>query len=223
MNTPHPPVRTAALAQSLPRVVRNTYLLLSIVMAVAAAGALIGLRVGVPLGLGMWIVFMVVFIGGPFAINAARNSDAAIWLTLAWAGLVGFLLSPLVAAYLSLPGGASIVFNALAGTAVLFVGLSAVAITTRKDFGFLRSFLMAGLIVALVSIVVLLFVQIPLLSLVVSAMVVLLMSGFILYDTSRMIHDGEANAVFITVALFGNIVVLFTHVLNLMAIFSGED
>lgn len=223
MNTPPPPVRTAALPQPLPRVVRNTYLLLSIVMAVAAAGALIGLRAGVPLGLGMWIVFMVVFIGGPFAINAARNSDAAIWLTLAWAGLVGFLLSPLVAAYLALPGGAAIVFNALAGTAVLFVGLSAVAITTRKDFGFLRSFLMAGLIVALVGIVVLLFTQIPLLSLVISAMVVLLMSGFILYDTSRMIHDGESNAVFITVALFGNIVVLFTHLLNLMAIFSGED
>ena len=101
MNTPQPPVRAAALPQPLPRVVRNTYLLLSIVMAVAAVGAMLGLRAGIPLGFGMWIVFMVVFIGGPFAINAARNSDAAIWLTLAWAGLVGFLLSPLVAAYLA--------------------------------------------------------------------------------------------------------------------------
>ena len=49
------------------------------------------------------------------------------------------------------------------------------------------------------------------------------MSGFILYDTSRMIHDGAANPVYITVSLFANIVVLFSHLLNLFAMLSGED
>jgi modulator of FtsH protease len=207
----------------LPRIVRNTYLLLSMVMAVAAIGAFVGLRAGIPFSFGMWLVFMVVFIGGPFAINAARQSDAAIWLTFAWAGLVGFLLSPLIAAYLSMPGGATIVTNALGGTAVLFVALSAIVLTTRRDFSFLGSFLMAGTIVALVGIVAALIFQIPLLAVTLSAFIVLLISGFILYDTSRMIHDGNANPVHITVALFGNIVVLFTNLLSLMSFFSGED
>lgn len=215
--------RPAVATGALPSVVRNTYLLLSMVMAVAAAGALIGLRSGIPWSMGMWLVFMVVFIGGPFAINAAKKGDTAIWLTFAWAGLVGFLLSPMIARYLAIPGGSGIVMNALGGTAALFVGLSAVALTTKKDFSFLSSFLMAGVIVVLLGIVALLFLQTPMLALLISGLAVLLMSGFILYDTSRMIHDGAANPVYITVSLFGNIVVLFSHLLSLMSFFGGDD
>ena len=214
---------TGTASTSLPRVVRNTYLLLSMVMAVASVGAFIGLRSGLQWSMGMWLVFMVVFIGGPFAINAARSGDKAIWMTFAWAGLTGFLLSPMIAAYLSIPGGSAIVMNALGGTAALFVGLSAVALTTKKDFSFLSSFLMAGVIVILLGIVALLFLQTPMLSLLISGLAVLLMSGFILYDTSRMIHDGAANPVYITVSLFANIVVLFSHLLNLFAMLSGDD
>lgn len=208
---------------ALPRVVRNTYLLLSMVLAVAAVGAFVGLQSGLQWSMGMWLVFMVVFIGGPFAINAAKQSDAAIWLTFAWAGLVGFLLSPMIAAYLAIPGGSAIVMNALAGTAAVFVGLSAVVLTTKRDFSFLGSFLMAGVIVVLLGIVALLIFQTPLMSLVISAMAVLLMGAFILYDTSRMIHDGNANPVYITVSLFGSIVVMFSHLLNLFAFLSGDD
>lgn len=208
---------------ALPRIVRSTYLLLSMVMVVAAIGAFIGLRIGLTWSIGMWLVFMAVFIGGPFAINAAKQSDAAIWLTFAWAGAVGFLLSPLIAAYLAMPGGAAVVTNALAGTAVVFVGLSAIVLTTRRDFSFLGSFLMAGTLVAIVGIVALLFLQIPAMAVGLSAMIVLLISGVILYDTSRMIHDGAANPVHITVSLFGNIVVLFTNLLQLLSFFSGED
>lgn len=215
--------RPVAATGAASNVVRHTYLLLSMVMAVAAVGAFIGLRSGITWSLGMWLVFMVVFIGGPFAINAAKKGDTAIWLTFAWAGLVGFLLSPLIAAYLAIPGGSGIVMNALGGTAALFVGLSAVALSTKKDFSFLASFLMAGVIVVLLGIVALLFFQTPMLALVISGLAVLLMSGFILYDTSRMIHDGAANPVYITVSLFGNIVVLFSHLLNLMSLLGGDD
>ncbi len=216
-------ILTGTADTALPRVVRNTYLLLAMVMAVASVGAFIGLRSGLQWSMGMWLVFMVVFIGGPFAINAARKGDTAIWMTFAWAGLTGFLLSPMIAAYLSIEGGSAIVMNALGGTAALFVGLSAVALTTKKDFSFLSSFLMAGVIVVLLGIVALLFLQTPMLSLLISGLAVLLMSGFILYDTSRMIHDGAANPVYITVSLFANIVVLFSHLLNLFAMLSGDD
>ena len=203
--------------------VRNTFLLLSLVLGVATAGAGIGLAMDIGWGLGMWLLLMVVFIGGPFAIGKAPSGQAAIGLTFAWAGLVGFLLSPMVAAYLSLPGGGAIVFNALAATAVLFVALSGYAVMSRRDFSFLGGFLMAGLIVVLRAIVANIFLQIPLLSGTISAAAVLLMCALILFDVSRLIHDGAASAIMITVSLFANIVVLFSHLLNLFAFLSGDD
>ncbi|HBK56302.1 MAG TPA: FtsH protease modulator YccA [Xanthomonadales bacterium] len=205
------------------RTLRNAYLLLSMALAVAAVGAGIGLAAGLGWSLGMWVVFMVVFIGGPFAIHAVRSGQAAILMTFAWTGLVGFLLSPLVNAYLSMPGGSSIVFNALATTAVLFVALSAYAVISRKDFSFMGGFLFAGMIVVVLAIVANIFLNIPLLSVVISAVAVMLMCGLILFDTSRMIHDGEANPVHMVVSLFANLTVLFSHLLNLFSFLSGED
>jgi len=215
--------RPAVQAVSLNRTLRNTYLLLSVALGLAAVGAGIGLALNLGWSLGMWLLFMAVFIGGPFAINAAKSGQAAIWLTFAWAGAVGFLLSPLVAAYLSLPGGGSIVFNALATTAILFVALSAYAVLSRRDFSFMGGFLFAGLIVVLLAIVANIFLAIPMLSLTISAVAVLLMCGLILFDTSRMIHAGETNPVFMVVSLFASITVLFSHLLNLFAFLSGDD
>ncbi len=223
MTEPHVVAQTAVQSAALNRTLRNTYLLLSFALGLAAVGAGVGLSLNIGWSIGMWLLFMAVFIGGPFAINAAKSGQAAIWLTFAWAGLVGFLLSPLVGAYLSLPGGAGIVFNALATTAVLFVALSAYAVMSRRDFSFMGGFLFAGLIVVLLAIVANIFLAIPLLSLTISAVAVLLMCGLILYDTSRMIRDGESNPVFMVVSLFASITVLFTHLLNLFHFLSGDD
>jgi modulator of FtsH protease len=203
--------------------VRQTYTLLAIVMGFAAAGAGVGLALEIGWSIGMWLLLMVVFIGGPFAIGAVRNGNVAILMTIGWGALVGFLLSPMVAMYLTLPGGASIVFNALAATAVVFLALSGYALVSRKDFSFMAGFLFTGLIVVLLAIVANIFLQIPVLSLVISGAAVLLMGAMILYDTSRLIHDGAANCVTITVALFSDITVLFSHLLRIFAFLSSED
>lgn len=216
-------LRQSAQAAGVSRLVRQTYTLLGIVMAVAAAGAGLGLVLGLGWNLAMWLVFMVVFIGGPFAIDRAKSGDAAIWLTIAWGGLVGFLLSPLVGAYLSLPGGSTIVLQALGTTALLFFVLSGYALASRRDFSFMAGFLVVGLVVVLLAIVANLFFQVPALSLAISGAAVLLMCGMILWDTSRMIHDGAANCVTITVSLFANLTVLFAHLLRLFAFFGGDD
>ncbi len=212
-----------AVATPINRTLRQTYTLLGIVMAIAAAGAGVGLAINMPWSMGMWIGFMVVFIGGPFLINANRNSQASIGLTMVWAGLVGFLLSPMVNAYLSIPGGSSIVLNALATTAVLFFSLSAYALTTKKDFSFMAGFLFVGLILVLLAIIANIFLQIPALSLTISSVAVLLMCGMILFDTSRMVNGGETNPVMIVVSLFANIVVLFSHLLSLFSFLGGDD
>ncbi len=215
--------QTFEAARDTNRVVRQTYTLLAMVLAVAAAGAGAGLAMGIPWSFGMSLLFLAVFIGGSFALHAMRNSQASIGLCFVWAGLVGFLMSPMVGVYLSLPGGSSIVLNALTTTAVLFFGLSLYAVNSRRDFSFMGGFLFVGVIVLLLAIVANLFLQIPLLSITISAAAVLLMSGLILFDTSRMIHGGERNPVLLTVSLFGSIAVLFLHLLNLFAAFTGED
>lgn len=203
--------------------IRNTFILLSLVLGTAAVGAGVGLGLRIPLGMGMWIVFMAVFIGGPFLLSRIGNGQTQIGLTFAWAFAVGLLFSPLVGAYLSFPGGSAIVLNALVTTAVLFTALAGYAVVSRKDFSFMGGFLFAGIIVVLIAIVANLFLQIPMLSLVISAAAVLLMCAAILWETSRLIHEPNANPVMITIGLFSSIVVLFSHLLNLFSALSGDD
>lgn len=214
--------RSQLAAPVIDGVVRNAFILLAMVLGVSALGAGLGLATGLQWSIGMWLVLMVVFIGGPFLIRKV-GGQAAIGLTFAWAGLVGFLLSPMVGAYLSLPGGNTIVLGALGTTAVLFVALAGYAAVSRRDFSFLGGFLFAGLLVVLLAIVANIFLQIPMLSVTISAVAVLLMCGMILYDVSRLLREGHQSSLEIVIELFADIVVLFSHLLRLFSFFSGED
>ncbi|MFP4244916.1 MAG: Bax inhibitor-1/YccA family protein [Ectothiorhodospira sp.] len=214
-----PQAGSRALATN--KVIRNTYLLLSMTLAFSAAMAFVALAVGAqPVH---WLVMLAVFIGMPFGIQALRNSVWALPLTFAFTGIMGYILGPIVGLYLALPNGPAIVGGALASTAVVFVGLSGYALVTRKDFSFLGGFVFVGLLVALAAIIANIFLALPALSLAISSAVVLLISAAILWDTSRMVHDGEANYVMMTVSLFANIYVLFMHLMNLFALLSGDN
>lgn len=203
------------------KVIRSTYLLLSLTLAFSAVTAFTAMAIQAPPV--HWIFMLAVLIGGPFAIHAVRNSVWGLVLTFAFTGLLGFFLGPILSLYLGLPNGAQIVGNAFGTTAVAFVALSAYALTTRKDFSFLGGFLIVGLVLALVAIVANLFLAIPALSLAISAAVVLLLSAAILFDTSRMIHDPDANYIVMTVSLYANLYVMFLHLLNLFHAFSGDN
>jgi modulator of FtsH protease len=180
------------------QVIRNTYLLLSLTLAFSAVMAFTAMAINAPPV--HWILMIAVLIGGPFAIHAARNSIWGLVLTFVFTGALGFFLGPILSMYLGLPNGPQIVGNAFGTTAVAFVALSGYALTTKKDFSFLGGFLIVGLVLALVAIVANIFLGIPALSLTISAAVVLLLSAAILYDTSRMIHDREANYIVMTVS-----------------------
>ena len=125
--------------------------------------------------------------------------------------------------YLAFPGGSELIMTALGGTGVIFLGLSAYVLTTRKDFSFLGGFLFVGFLVILGAAIANIFFAIPALSLAISAAVILIMSGFILFDTSRIIHGGETNYLRATVGLYLNIHNLFVHLLHLLSFFSGDD
>jgi modulator of FtsH protease len=125
--------------------------------------------------------------------------------------------------YLSIPNGEQIVMTAMGGTGVIFLGLSGYALTTRKDFSFLGGFLMVGILVAFLAGIASIFLSMPGLSLAVSAMFILLMSGLILYQTSAIIHGGETNYIMATVTLYISIYNLFLSLLQLLGVFGGDD
>jgi modulator of FtsH protease len=125
--------------------------------------------------------------------------------------------------YAGFPGGSGLILQAFGTTALVFFGLSGYVLTTKKDFSFMGGFLLVGLIVAVVASVANIFLGIPALSLAVSAAIVFIMSGFILYDTSRIINGGETNYIRATVSMYLNIYNLFTSILHLLGFFGGDD
>jgi modulator of FtsH protease len=138
-------------------------------------------------------------------------------------GFMGLTLGPIINLYLATANGSQLVMTALGGTGVIFLALSGYALTSRKDFSFMGGFLMVGILVAFLGGIAAMIFSMPLMSLVVSGMFVLLMSGMILYQTSDIIHGGETNYILATVTLYISIYNLFLSLLHLLTAFAGED
>jgi modulator of FtsH protease len=139
-------------------------------------------------------------------------------------GFMGLTLGPVISAYLgAFSNGHQLVMTAMGGTGVIFLGLSAYVLTTRKDFSFMAGFLFAGILVAFLAGLGAVIFSIPALSLAVSAMFVMLMSGLILYETSQIVHGGETNYIMATVTLYISIYNLFLSLLHLLGIFGGDE
>ncbi len=203
------------------RVLKNTYLLLSMTLLFSAMTA--GLSMALNLSHMAALMLTLVGFGLLFVVNATANSGKGIVAVFAFTGVMGAALGPMLNAYLALPNGPSLVMQALGGTAIVFFGLSGYALTTRKDFSYMGGFLIVGLLVAVVASIANIFLAIPALSLTISAAVVLIMSGLILFDTSRIVNGGETNYIRATVALYLDIYNLFVHLLHLLGAFGGDD
>ena len=203
------------------KVLKNTYLLLGMTLLFSAVTAGVSMAVGLPHGAAL--VLMLVGFGLLFVVNRMADSSKGLIAIFAFTGVMGASLGPMLNYYLAMPGGPALVMQALGGTAVVFFGLSAYALTTRKDFSYMGGFLMVGLLVAIVAMIANIFLAIPALSLTISAAVVMIMSGLILFDTSRIINGGETNYIRATVALYLDIYNLFIHLLHLLTALSGDD
>lgn len=203
------------------KVLKNTYMLLGMTLAFSAVTAGIATAMRLPPFMGL--VLMLVGFGLLFVVNRMADTAKGLPAIFAFTGVMGAALGPTLSFYLALPGGPALVMQALGGTAIVFFGLSAYALTTRKDFSYMGGFLMTGLIVAVVASIANIFLAIPLLSLTISGAVVLIMSGLILFDTSRIVNGGETNYIRATVALYLNVYNLFIHMLHLLTVLSGGD
>ena len=203
------------------KVLKNTYMLLGMTLVFSTITASLSMAMG--LGQGAAMILMLVGFGLLFVVHRTADSSKGIIAIFAFTGVMGASIGPMLNHYLAMPNGPSLVMQALGGTAVVFFGLSAYALTTRKDFSYMGGFLMVGLLVAVVAMIANIFLNIPALSLTISAAVVLIMSGMILFDTSRIINGGETNYIRATVALYLDIYNLFIHLLHLLTAFGGDD
>ena len=202
------------------KVIRNTYTLLSMTLLFSALTAGIAVMTNMPFINP--IITLVGYFGLLFLTTRFRNSGLGLLCVFALTGFMGLTLGPIISAYLSLPNGGQIVMTAMGGTGVIFLGLSGYALTTRKDFSFIGGFLMVGILVAFLASLASLFLTLPGLSLAVSAMFILLMSGMILYQTSQIIHGGETNYIMATVSLYIAIYNLFISLLQMLGLFNDE-
>jgi modulator of FtsH protease len=203
------------------KVLRNTYWLLGMTLLFSAGTASLAVTMG--LGRGAALVCSLLALGIVFFIGRFANSSKGIGLVFAFTGLMGASLGPLLDHYLKMANGSQLIMQALGATAVVFFSLSAYVLTTRKDFSFMRGFLFVGLIVVVLAVIANIFFQSATAHLALSAAIALLMSGFILFDTSRIVNGGETNYIMATVSLYLNVYNLFVSLLQLMGFFGGEE
>ncbi len=209
------------------KVLRNTYMLLGMTLAFSALTASISMAMQLGSGMAMIMsiaALAIVWLVLPRTANTAMGLPVVFLFT----GLLGAALGPMLNRYLALPNGSEMVMQALGGTALIFFSLSAYVLTSKKDFSFMGGFLFAGMMVVIVGMVggmiasYFFGVDVSVLRLAMSGAIVLLMSGFILFDTSRIINGGETNYIMATVSLYLNIYNLFVSLLHIIGATSDD-
>ncbi|EGQ8022924.1 Bax inhibitor-1/YccA family protein [Vibrio vulnificus] len=215
--------RTSSMESTLQtnKVLKNTYFLLSMTLVTSAIAAVATMAIGIsPM---MALVMQIAAIGILFfALPRSINSSMGIVWTFVFTTLMGGALGPMLTYYASIPSGPTIIAQALGLTGMVFLGLSAYTITSKKDFSFMRNFLMAGLIIVIVAAIINIFVGSTLGQLVISSVSALVFSGFILFDTSRIVRGEETNYVSATISMYLNILNLFTSLLSILGIMNDD-
>jgi modulator of FtsH protease len=214
--------QTGSSAVSSNKVLKNTYLLLSATLGFSAVMAMVSMAIGVP-PITYLVAVIAAMVLGIFVLPRTANSTSGLGVIFGITGLLGFGLGSVLSMYLSLPNGPQVIATAFAGTGIIFLGLSGYALTAKRDFSFMGGFLFAGMMVVVLAMVANIFLQIPALALAVSAGIILLMSGFILFDTSRIVRGGETNYIMATYGLYLSIFNIFISLLNILGIMGSDE
>jgi modulator of FtsH protease len=203
------------------KVLRNTYLLLSLTLIFSSLTAGWSMMVAAPVINP--ILTLIIYFGLLFGVQATRNSPMGLVLTFALTGFLGWTLGPILNHYItSFSNGSELIMMALGATGAIFLGLSAIALNPKRDFSKLGSFLGIGALIALVAIVVNLFLQMPALYLALSVIIAFISGGFILWQTNQIVRGGETNYIVATVTIYVSILNIFLTILQFLGMFSGN-
>ncbi len=211
-----------AAASSANKVLKNTYMLLSGTLFFSAVMAMISMALNAP-PIAYMISVIASMVLGMFVLPRTANSASGIGVIFLVTGLLGFGLGPILSMHLALPNGGQIVATAFGGTGIIFLGLSGYALTSKRDFSFMGGFLFAGMMVLVIGMIANIFLQLPMLQAAIAGGVILVMSGFILFDIARIIRGGETNYIMATYGLYLSIFNIFISLLQILGIFGGDD
>lgn len=207
------------------KVLRNTYWLLALSMIPTVLGAFVGVSLQLPVLSGFmgFILFLAIAFGFMYAIEKNKNSAVGVALLLGFTFFMGLMLTPLLTRTLGYSNGGSLIMTAFGGTACVFAVMASIATTTKRDFSGMGSWLMAGVIVLILAAVANIFLQMSILSIVISVLAIGIFSAFILFDVQRIINGGETNYVTATLSIYLDVYNIFTNLLSLLGITSGDD
>ena len=210
---------TQTSTEFMPSVLRTFALSLAIAFLGTMAGAFV-----VPPGLFMPLMILE-FIMLITAFFFRRRKAVSYGFLYIFTFISGITLYPIVAYYLS-TSGANVVGMAFASTTVVFSGIAIYAAKSKRNFSFLGGFLLAA-ILALVAIS-LYNIFFPLSStgmLAYSFVGVLVFSGYVLFDISRMKHYGvrAEDVPLMALNLYLDFVNLFISILRILGIVSSRD
>jgi FtsH-binding integral membrane protein len=219
------PVAEVAVDSS--RVLRNTYWLLALSMLPTVAGALVGMQLNF---IGLFraapiatpLLMFGVMIGSLFVVTRLRNSGWGVLALFGFTFIAGLMLTPILTVAAGFRNGGQLVALAGGMTAVVFFSLAAYASVTKRDFSFLGKFLFVGLILLIAASLLNIFLQLPALSVTISAIAVLIFSLYLLHDLTNIVRGGETNYVMATLNLFLSVYNIFISLLNLLLVFSGQ-
>jgi modulator of FtsH protease len=219
------PFTSQVMSAGAQKVLRNTYLLLALTMVPTVVGAYIGMATsGVIMGSPILstVIMLGAVIGLQFGIAKNRNSGVGVALLLLMTGLLGWWLGPILNVALSLKNGMALVGYAAVGTGAIFAAMGAIAMTSKRDFGFMGKFLFVGMLALLAAMIANMFLQIPALALTISTLVIVVFSLFLLYDLQRIIRGGETNYVMATTGVYMSLFNIFANLLYLLMALTGN-
>lgn len=217
---------SAVIAEN--KVLRNTYAMLGMTMIPTVLGAWLGINMNFSWMMAsspimLFVGILATVYGMTWLISKNANNAAGVWLLFAFTFIMGVLLGPILQHALHLSNGAQLIGMAAGGTAISFLSLAAIGSNAKRDFSFMGKFLMIGMIVAILAMLANFFFQIPALSLTISAVVILLMAGFILYEINQVVRGGQTNYVLATMSIYISLHNMFSNLLHLLMAFSGND
>jgi modulator of FtsH protease len=220
------PSQAGQLSAAQNRVMRNTYLLLALSLIPTAIGAVVGIQMGLSFFSGSplisFLLFLAIAVGFMWGIERNKNSGLGVALLLGFTFFMGLMLSRILQVALGFSNGGTLITLAAGGTSAVFLVMSTLSATIKRDISFMGKFLFAGLVVIVLAALANVFFQIPALALTISAAAVLLFSGYLLYDLTRIVQGGETNYVSATLALYLDIYNIFVSLLHLIMAFAGE-
>jgi modulator of FtsH protease len=212
-------------AQQRNKVLRNTYLLLSLSLIPTVFGAWLGVELGLASMLRGWIgmlLFIGVAVGFIYGIKKTQNSAAGVPMLLGFTFFMGMMISPMIQSTLGFKNGPQLIMTAFAGTAGVFMGMAALASVIKRDLSGMGKFLFVGVIMLLVGSLINVFVGSTTGMIVLSMVSIGIFSAYMLYDIKQILDGGETNYISATLSLYLDIINVFQSLLALLGIFGGE-